>query len=112
MKDKLNILWTNDNVLTAENMLFMYANNSIKKGLWGEINIIIWGATAKLVGENKHVQDMIKEAQSNGIHICACKACAENFGVAKTIEDMNVKLIYMAIPFTDIIKGGEHLITI
>lgn len=30
-KDKLNILWTNDNFITSEKMVFMYGINARKK---------------------------------------------------------------------------------
>ena len=58
MKDKehLYILWTNSDPVTADKMVFMYALISLKKGWWKEVTIVIWGSTAKLVGENAEVQ--------------------------------------------------------
>ena len=47
--NKLNILWITDNKDTIFNMLSMYAINSITKEQWQEVNVIIWGASAKLV---------------------------------------------------------------
>jgi hypothetical protein len=51
-KNKLYILWTNDNFITAEKMVFMYGINAKKRDWWDEVTLIIWGATAKLVSEN------------------------------------------------------------
>ena len=112
MKERLNVLWTNDSVLTAEHMLFMYTTFAKQNSLWDEINIIVWGATAKLAGENKDIQELIKIAQSVGVEFQACKSCAENFGVEKTLGDLDMEVIYMANPLTDILKNGEKLITI
>lgn len=112
MENRLNILWTNDSVLTAEHMLFMYATYAKQNNLWGEINIIIWGATAKLVAENKKIQELIKQAQSVGVKFCACRSCAENFNAVEIIQNMDIELLYMANPMTDIIKNRENLITI
>ncbi len=53
----LYVLWTNANSITAENMVFMYATNSLFHGWWEEVTLIIWGAPTKLVAENEHIQD-------------------------------------------------------
>jgi hypothetical protein len=45
--DKLNILWTNDNPDTFFNTLARYTVNSVTKGWWGRVNVILWGATVK-----------------------------------------------------------------
>lgn len=112
MNNKLNILWTNDSVLTAEHMLFMYASKAKELGLWEEINIIVWGATAKLVAENKHIQELVKKAQNVGVTFSACKTCAQRFDAEQTLIDMNMEVVLMASPLTDIIKNKENLITI
>lgn len=112
MKNKLNILWTNDNVLTAEHMLFMYSYNAKKREWWDEINIIVWGATAKLVAENEKIQELVKQSQSEGVTFQACKACAQEFDAVEKLEDIGMEVIFMGTPLTDIIKGNEHLITI
>ena len=48
MKEKshLFILWTNGNPITAEKMVFMYGINSLLKGWWEHVTLIIWGAPA------------------------------------------------------------------
>ena len=112
IENKLNILWTNDSILTAEHMLFMYSTYSKQTNLWDEVNIIIWGATAKLTGENKNIQELITKAQSVGVKFYACKACAEEFNVVEILENLDIEVIYMADPLTDIIKRKENLITI
>ena len=53
--EKLNILWTTDNKETFFHMLSMYAINAKKRGLWKEINVIIWGASSKLAGTDTEV---------------------------------------------------------
>lgn len=111
-KKKLFILWTNDNLITSEKMVFMYGINARRKDLWEEATIIIWGATAKLVSENKLMQDLIEEAQLEGVHITACKACADQLGVTGKLETLNIEVIHQADPFTKILKSDEKLITI
>lgn len=49
MSEKLNILWITDNKDTVFSMMSMYAINSINRGCWNHINVILWGASVKLV---------------------------------------------------------------
>ena len=63
----LYVLWTNENLITAEKMVFMYTVNSLVHGWWEEVTLIIWGATAKLVNENTDIQEQIKKAQDAGV---------------------------------------------
>ncbi len=111
-KTKLNILWTNDNLITSEKMVFMYGINSKKQGWWDEVTIIIWGATTKLVSENTQIQELIAEAKVEGVHITACKGCADQLGVTEILEDLDIEVIYHGGPLTQILKGDEKLITI
>ena len=110
--DKINILWTTDNKDTIFNMLSMYAINSKRFGWWESVNVILWGASVKLAGEDTQVQTEILEMQSAGITIEACKDCCDNFGVAGTIEKLGVVVRYMGEPMTNYIKSGEKLLTL
>jgi hypothetical protein len=111
-KSKLNILWTNDNPVTAELMVFMYALNTKKKKYWDEITIIIWGATVKLVVETPKLQALIREAQELGIHVSACRSCSDQLGASDAIAELNIDLRYWGEPLTRILKENEKLITI
>lgn len=90
----LYILWTNDNVITAENMVFMYATNALVHGWWEEVTLIIWGATTKLVCENTAIQGKIREALDAGVHISACKACAQALGLTQELKDLQIEVKY------------------
>jgi hypothetical protein len=110
--NKLYILWTNADILTSEKMVMMYARNSVLNHWWDEITIIIWGATAKLVAENLLMQENIKMALHAGVHISACKACAEQLGVAEKLAELGIEVIYWGKGLTDILQGNERLITV
>jgi hypothetical protein len=111
-KNHLYLLWTNDNMITAEKMVFMYTVNSLVHGWWEKVTIIIWGATAKLVSENTDIQKMIKEAMEAGVHVTACKACADKLGVTETLEKLKIEVKYWGIPLTEILTKEEKLLTI
>ncbi len=108
----LYILWTNDNPITAEKMVFMYAINSLRQKWWQEVTIIIWGATPALVAENTDMQEKIQEAQDAGVHLSACKACADQLGVTKTLEELGIAIEFWGQPLTDLLKNDEKLLTI
>jgi hypothetical protein len=110
--DKLNILWTTDNKDTFFNMLSMYAINSKKRDWWKNVNVIIWGASAKLTGTDSQVQSEILEMINSGVTIEACKDCSDNFGVTEKLEKLGVVVRYMGIPFTEYLKNGERLLSI
>lgn len=110
--DKLNILWTTDNKDTVFNMLTMYAINSMTNKWWKEVNLIIWGASAKLIGNDTQVQTEIIEMINQGVTIEACKDCCDNFGVTDKLTSLGINVRYMGKPLTDYIKSGEKILSI
>ncbi len=110
--NKLNILWTNDDITTSKFMVMMYTGNSIKLGWWNEVTVIIWGAATNLVAENTEIQELINAAKKTGVMFSACKACATELGVKDALLDLGIELKYWGDPLTEIIKNNENLITI
>lgn len=111
-KTHLYVLWTNDNPITAEKMVFMYTVNSLIHGWWDKVTLIVWGAPAKLVSEDDTIQEKVKEAMEAGVHITACKACADQLGVTEALENLDIEVKYWGIPLTEILKSEETLLTI
>lgn len=110
--DTLNILWITDNKDTVFNMLIMYATNSIKKGWWKNMNVIIWGASAKLVGSDTQVQSEVIEMINQGVQVEACKECCDRAAVTDRLIKLGIKVRYMGEPLTNYIKTGEKILTI
>ncbi len=112
MENKLYILWTNDNVLTAEHMLLLYATKTMEFKLWDEITIIIWGATSKLVADNENIKNLISDAQKAGVMFTGCIKCAEDLGTKQALLNQGIELIPWGKPLTELIKNKNHLLTI
>lgn len=110
--EKINILWTTDNKDTIFNMLSMYAINSMKRGFWKHVNVILWGASVKLAGSDTQVQTEILEMLQNGVTVEACKDCADRFNASETLLKLGVNVRYMGEPMTEYIKAGEKLLSI
>jgi hypothetical protein len=110
--DKIHILWTTDNRETIFNMLSMYAVNSKTRQWWAEVNVIIWGASARLIGTDLQVQSVVTGMLNQGITVEACKACADNSGVSDRLTQLGVNVRYMGIPLTEYIKSGAFILTL
>ncbi|MDR0725733.1 MAG: DsrE family protein [Prevotellaceae bacterium] len=111
MSDKLNILWTTGDRITSLNMLSIYVLNSKLRGWWKDINVIIWGASAKLVASDTQVQTEVMEMIRSGVHIEACKDCSDVCGVSDELEKLGVEVKFMGESLTRYIKS-EYIITI
>jgi hypothetical protein len=112
MKKELFILWTNDNPITSEKMVCMYAHNSVLKSWWDEVTVIIWGATAAYVANDQIIQNRLTQMMKDGVKVSACKACADQLGVGSQLEDMGIELKYWGEPLTEILQNNLKLITI
>ena len=112
MSDKthLYVLWTNDNRLTAEKMVFMYTYNAKKYEWWKDITLLVWGPSAKLLTEDQELQDEVKSMLEEGIHVLACKGCADQYGISEKLEDIGVEVRYTGVDLTNFIKE-RHVVT-
>jgi hypothetical protein len=109
---KLYILWTNADIHTSLHMVFMYAKNSMLRGWWDSVTVIIWGATAKLAAENEVIINEIVLAKNLGVHISACIACARQLGVVDNLEKQGIEVKGWGEPLTEILNNGDKLLTI
>ena len=107
----LVIVWTSGDREVALNMVFMYAYNSMKKGWWKNVRLIVWGPSSKLLTEDKKLQDHIQKMIDAGIIIDACKRCADNYGVSEELEKIGVHVRFMGEPLTTYIKEKKSIIT-
>ena len=104
--NKLAVLWTSGDPDVAEKMGFMYTFNAKKQGWFDEVVLIVWGPSAKLLSENKMLQDYVKKMQDAGVKVEACTACAKMYGVNQQLEDMGIDVKGMGVPLTKYLKEG------
>ncbi len=112
MNKRIYILWTNDNPVTSDLMVCMYAHNAKKKKWWDEVTVIIWGATALLVAKDETIQYKLKEMMADGVTVSACKSCADQLGVCSEIESLGIEVKYWGEGLTDILNSNDKLLTI
>jgi len=112
MDNELFILWTNDNIITTEKMVFMYARNALIKKWWGSVTLIIWGAPAKLVSDNNAIGEKLRELIIQGVKVSACKACADQLGVSEKLMKLGVEVKYWGEDLTSLIRERKNLISV
>ncbi len=110
--DELFILWTNADEMAFEKMVCMYSKNALLKGWWDKVTVIIWGSTAKLTSESPAVQEQVRLLLEGGVHVSACRSCADQLGVTEILEGLGVEVIYWGQPLTGILKGNQKLLTV
>ncbi len=109
---RLNVLWTTDNKDTVTHMLGMYVVNAKAQGWWDEINVIIWGASAKLVAADQEIQELVSEMLNHGVTVEACKACSDSFEVTTSLKSFGVDVHYMGTTLSKYIQADDKLLTL
>ncbi|MHB8077098.1 DsrE family protein [Desulfosporosinus fructosivorans] len=111
--NKLVVVWTNGDREVAIRMAFMYTLNSKLKEWWDEVTLIVWGPSAKLLTEDKMLQEYIERIKDAGVELLACKACAESYGVSEVLANMGINVIYTGQVLTDFLKDeNTRVITV
>jgi len=52
------------------------------------------------------------EALDAGVHITACKACADQLGATEALEKLGIEVKYWGVPLTELLTKDEALLTI
>lgn len=109
--DRVAILWTSGDPDVAKKMVFLYAYNAKKYKWFKTIRFIVWGASTKLLSEDKELQEQIKKMKEIGIELYACKWCSDSYGVSELLEKLGIEVIYYGKPLTKMIKDNWHILT-
>lgn len=109
--NKLAVLWTSGDPEVAEKVCFMYTNNAKKQAWFDEVVLIVWGPSARLLTENKMLQEYIKTMQDNGVRLEACYYCADMYGIVDDLKNLNIEVKGMGVPLSNYLKEGWHTLT-
>ena len=109
--DKLVVLWTSGDPYVAERVAFMYTHAAKKNEWFKEVTLIIWGPSAKLIAENKKLQEKVGAMQQDGVEIKACIACASSYNVVDKLRSMGYEVKGMGKPLTKYLKSDAKVLT-
>ncbi len=110
--DKLAVLWTSADKEVAQKMVFMYTKNSRLRDWWGQVRLIVWGPSAKLLATDQDLQEELEELKQAGVELQACKACADQYGVSEKLAELGVEVIFMGQPLTSYLKGDWEVLSV
>ncbi len=109
--EKLVMIWTGDDREVALKMVFMYTLNAKKYKWWDDITLVVWGPSAKLLTEDKELQDYLAKITESGTKVIACKGCSDQYGVSEDLDALGIKVAYIGRVLTGFIKEGREILT-
>ena len=106
--DELVVLWTSGDREVALKMAFMYTFNSKRfKWGWKNVTLVVWGPSAKLLSEDKELQEHIVDMKEKGVKLLACKKCSDLYGVSGDLRQLGIEVKYMGKPLTDYLRDDN-----
>jgi hypothetical protein len=109
---ELVVLWITGDREAALNMACMYAYNSLARGWWEEVTLIVWGPSARLLCQDAGLQEEIARLREGGVKLQACKACADRYEVAGDLERLGVEVRYMGQALTGYLQQGYRVLSV
>ena len=109
--DKLVVVWSSGDREVALKMVFMYTIRSKQTKRWGDVRLLVWGPSAKLLSIDTELQDYAKRMKEAGVELLACKACADMYEVSDKLNELGVEVKYMGTELTNMIKSGWTTLT-
>ncbi len=105
--EKIAIVWTSGDPEVAHRMVLMYAHAAKKAKWFGEVRIIVWGPSARLLAADKDIQAKIAEMQKDGVITQACVMCANSYGVTEKLKELKLEVLPMGQPLTNLLKDSS-----
>ncbi|MDP1621098.1 MAG: DsrE family protein [Bacteroidales bacterium] len=108
---KLHLLWTTGEKEVAMKVIFPYLINSKANGWWDEINLIIWGPSARLTAGDQEIHSQLQDIMDSGITVEACQACSDAYRVTEKLIDLGITVRYMGGSFSEYLNSEAKVIT-
>jgi len=104
---RLAIVWTSGDPDVAHRMALMYAHGAIRQKWFGEVHLIIWGPSQRLVVGDKDIRAYIDRLREAGVKVEACLACSDSYGVTEDLRKMGLEVRYMGAPLSNALKDDS-----
>lgn len=110
-KQQLAVVWTSGDPEVAEKICLMYTHNASLQWWFDEVVLIVWGPSARLLAENKVLQDKVKKMIADGVKLEACIACANMYGVADQLSELGIEVKGMGSVLSGYLKDKWKVLT-
>jgi hypothetical protein len=106
--EELVMVWTSGDREVALKMAFMYTLNCKRfKWGWKNVTLIVWGPSAKLLAEDKELQEHVVEMKEIGVKLLACKKCSDMYGVSTDLKVLGIEVKYIGKALTDYLRDNN-----
>jgi len=105
--DKLLIVWSSGEVDVAKRLILLYGSVMLERGYWDEATIMVWGPSAKLICENKDLQEQVKAVMDTGVKFNTCVVCSDEYGITKELEELGIEPIHTGEMLTESLKSDD-----
>jgi hypothetical protein len=109
--NRLAVLWTSGDPDVAHRVCFMYTHAAKQSGWFDEIQLIVWGPSARLLAGDKDLQAKVKAMMDDGVDVKACVVCADSYGVSDQLRAMGIEVKGMGAPLTRLLKSDWEVLT-
>nr|WP_321410614.1 DsrE family protein [uncultured Carboxylicivirga sp.] len=105
-QDKLMVIWSSGDPEVAIKVCLMYTHAAAKNKWFDIVNLIVWGPSVKLLLEDETVKEKVLQMKTDGVIIEACVNCADMYGVADDLRNLDFDVKPMGLPVTQRLKEG------
>lgn len=106
MSNKVVVIIASADKEVSLHMALLYPLNAVKKHWMDEVKVIFFGPSEKLAAHDEEVQGMIKELQTAGVEVMACKWCSDNWDISELLEAQGITVIHVGPIISQLIKDG------
>ncbi len=110
-KNKLLIIWSTQEIEVAKKMILLYASVMLDRGYWDEAIIMVWGPSAKVLAQNKELQEKVKEVAKTGVKFQACVVCSDSYNVSHDLETLGIELTHTGELLTQALQNDWKVLT-
>jgi hypothetical protein len=108
---RLAVLWSSGDPDVAHRVCFMYTHAAKQNGWFEEVQLIVWGPSARLLAGDKDLQEKVAGMMEDGIDVKACVVCADSYGVSDLLREMDIEVKAMGEPLSDLLKSDWEMLT-
>lgn len=109
--NKLLIVWSTAEIEVAKKMVLLYSSVILPRGYWEQAHLMIWGPSAKLLAENKELQEMVYKIKQTGVVLSCCVVCSDEYAVTEKLASLGIEMIHTGEILTDALKEDWKVIT-
>jgi len=108
---RLATVWASGDPDVAHRVALMYTHAAKQQRWFGEVRLVIWGPSARLLAADKDLQAKVAEMKRDGVDVKACIVCADSYGVTQVLRDQGIEVLPMGKPLTEMLQSDWKVVT-